>query len=127
MGWAQDGMQAALLGLKDEVRQSVVNRLTTPSAYARFPAFWGPGFDWIPDQDQGGSAAHAFQLMVMQCIGDRIHLLPAWPDDWSVDFKLAGPSGLRVSGRKAAGGKLSYQVEGGQLEEFKILNDRKIN
>ncbi|HBE67372.1 MAG TPA: hypothetical protein DDW52_04410 [Planctomycetaceae bacterium] len=120
-GWAQDGMQAALLGLEREARSSVVNRLTTPSAYARFPAFWGPSFDWIPDQDQGGSAAHAFQLMVMQSIGNRIHLLPAWPEHWTVDFKLNAPSGVSVHGRKEAGQELVYELTGEDSEEFEVV------
>jgi len=90
-GWAQDGIQAALLGLTEAARQSVVRRFTTPSAFARFPAFWGPNADWIPDQDHGCAAMHALQLMAMQSIGDEIHRLPAWPKDWDVEFKLHGP------------------------------------
>ena len=30
-------------------------------------------------------------LTLMQTIGDRILLLPAWPKDWDVDFKLHAP------------------------------------
>lgn len=120
-GWAQDGMQAALLGLKNAARESVIKRLTTPSAYARFPAFWGPGFDWIPDQDQGGSAAHAFQLMAMQCRGNTIYLLPAWPDSWSIDFKLAGPEGIHVRGQRTTDGKLAYQIEGKSAPSFTVI------
>ena len=90
-GWAQDGMQAALLGLTEDARYSVINRLSTPSPYARFPAFWGPGFDWIPDQDQGGSASHALQLMALQFAGATPQKLPAWPEDWSLNGILRGP------------------------------------
>jgi len=96
LGWAQDGMQAALLGLTWEARCSVTKRLSTPGAYARFPAFWGPGFDYLPDQDQGGSATHALQLMLLQCHGEAIHILPAWPADWSVDARLHAPGGRAV-------------------------------
>jgi len=105
-GWAQDGMQAALLGLTEHARRSVVNRLSTPSAYARFPAFWGPGFDWIPDQDQGGSAAHALQLMALQTNGAHASPLAAWPEDWSLEGHLHAPGGqivtLRHEGRAAS-------------------------
>ena len=33
----------------------------------------------------------ALQRMLMQCEGDRILLLPAWPKDWDVSFKLHAP------------------------------------
>jgi len=120
-GWAQDGMQAALLGLTQDARNSVTNRLTVPSAYARFPAFWGPGFDWIPDQDQGGSAAHAFQLMVLQAIGDHLHLLPAWPASWSLDFKLAGPHGTSIQGSKAPGQPPTFTVSGQHKDRVHVV------
>jgi alpha-L-fucosidase 2 len=41
--------------------------------------------------DNGGSGMIALQLMLMQCDGKRIQLLPAWPDDWTADFKLHAP------------------------------------
>ena len=84
-------MQAALLGLTDAARYSISARLTVPSPYARFPVFWGPGFDWVPDQDQGGSATHAFQLMALQERDGTPDLLPAWPEEWSLEAKLHLP------------------------------------
>ncbi|MEI6072753.1 MAG: DUF5703 domain-containing protein [Verrucomicrobiae bacterium] len=95
-GWAQDGMQAALLGLTEDARKSVVRRFSLPSGYSRFPVFWGPNADWIPDQDHGGTAMHALQLMAMQSVGDEIRVLPAWPKDWDVEFKLHAPGKAAV-------------------------------
>jgi hypothetical protein len=34
----------------------------------------------------------------MQCDGKRILLLPAWPKDWSADFKLHAPYQIAVQG-----------------------------
>lgn len=34
----------------------------------------------------------ALQEMLLQTPGDRILLLPAWPKDWNVDFKLHAPA-----------------------------------
>ncbi len=31
------------------------------------------------------------QELLMQTVGDRIHLLPAWPAEWDVDFRLHAP------------------------------------
>ena len=57
----------------------------------RYPTFWGPGHDWVPDHNWGGSGMIGLQEMLMQTMGDRILLFPAWPTDWDVDFKLHAP------------------------------------
>ena len=31
------------------------------------------------------------QEMAMQTIGKKIYILPAWPKEWDVDFKLHAP------------------------------------
>ena len=49
---------------------------------------WGPNFDWIPDQDHGNNIITTLQFMLMQCDGEKIYLLPAWPKGWCVSFKL---------------------------------------
>ena len=36
------------------------------------------------------------QAMVMQTEGDSIYLLPAWPSDWDVDFRLHAPGNTIV-------------------------------
>jgi hypothetical protein len=54
----------------------------------RFPAFWGPGFDWAPDHNWGGSGMIGLQEMLIQTIDDKIYLFPAWPEEWDVHFKL---------------------------------------
>lgn len=123
-GWAQDGMQAALLGRTGDAQYSVTARLTTPSAFARFPSFWGPSFDWIPDQDQGGSAAHAFQLMCLQTIDLRLHVLPAWPEDWSVDFKLNAIGRATVQGSYKPGEGLTFEVTGPEAGQFETIAHR---
>ena len=45
----------------------------------RWPATWGPNFDWLPDQNHGGNLLETTQLMLLQSVGDKILLLPAWP------------------------------------------------
>lgn len=109
-GWRQDAIQAALLGLTDEARAAVVKSLSTSHAGSRFPAFWGPNFDWVPDQDHGGVACLALQRMLMQCDDGRILLLPAWPKDWDVDFRLHAPQQTVVEG----------SVRGGELCDVKV-------
>ncbi len=95
-GWTQDPIQAALLGLTDTAAAYTQQNFATSHQGSRFPAFWGPNFDWIPDQDHGGVSMIALQRMLMQCDGDRILLLPAWPREWNVDFRLHAPHDTTV-------------------------------
>jgi hypothetical protein len=87
--WAQDPIDAALLGRADDAKRDVTLNFTDSNV--RFQAFWKPGHDWIPDLDNGGAGSQALQWMLMQCDGKRIQLLPAWPADWNADFKLHAP------------------------------------
>jgi alpha-L-fucosidase 2 len=102
-GWFQDPIQAAMLGLGREARDLVAHLATTKDPCSRFPAFWGPNFDWVPDQDHGGVLMIALQRMVMHAEPGRLELLPAWPAEWNVDFRLHAPGGRVVSGRWADG------------------------
>jgi hypothetical protein len=90
-GWRQDDIFMAYLGLTDEAREYLVGRARSHDRGERFPAFWGPNYDWTPDQDHGGVLMKTFQAMLLQSDGPRIFLLPAWPKDWNVEFKLHAP------------------------------------
>ena len=96
-GWKQDAIWAARLGLTEEAKSLVSQKLQ--DSKHRFPAFWGPGFDWTPDHNWGGSASIALQEMLLQTDGQKILLLPAWPVDWDVHFKLYAPGNTRVECR----------------------------
>ena len=97
-GWQQDDTQMAFLGLADEARKYVTGRFASKHAGSRFPAFWGPNFDWIPDQDHGGNGLMALQTMLLQTEGRKILLFPAWPKAWDVEFKLHAPFNTTVEG-----------------------------
>lgn len=94
IGWKQDAIWAARLGLTNEAKELISKKLD--SAQKRFPVFWGPGFDWTPDHNWGGSGMIALQEMLLQTTGDEIYLLPAWPADWDVHFKLHAPNNTTV-------------------------------
>ena len=97
-GWQQNAVQAALLGLTAEARRMLVSNAGNKHGGSRFPAFWGPNYDWVPDQCHGGNILSTTQAMLMQTEGDRIILLPAWPPDWNVAFKLHAPRNTTVEG-----------------------------
>jgi hypothetical protein len=98
-GWGQDEIFAAHLGLAEDAARGLTQRFGTWADGFRFPAFWGPNFDWIPDQDHGGSGMIALQSMLLQPVGDKLLILPAWPMDWDVDFKLHAPQSTFVECR----------------------------
>lgn len=86
IGWKQDNIWAACLGLTEEAAR--LNKMKLSASTLRFPAFWGPGYDWTPDHNWGGSGMIGIQEMLLQTVGDKICLFPAWPADWNVHFKL---------------------------------------
>jgi len=111
-GWVQSSMQAAYLGLPRAAAKLVTlnfddkfpcfgnNRFgdhdtTTPPEpghpRARFPAFWETKMDYTPDCDHGANSANGLQSMVLQTNDRQIFLLPAWPEEWDVEFKLHAP------------------------------------
>ena len=130
-GWAQDELNAAYLGMAEEAREHIVDRVFKntptlgrtiacneeniaerayrPSEY-RWPAYWGPNYNWRPDQDEGGVFQNTIQSMLLQYEGDKIFILPAWPKEWNCDFKLNAPGHTTVEGR----------VENGELKDLVV-------
>jgi len=109
-GWRQDDVFMAYLGLADEARKNVVARARSHDPTARFPAFWGPNYDWTPDQDHGGILLKAFQAMLFQTDERKIFLLPAWPAEWDADFKLQAPLQTVVEGSVRKGKIVELRV-----------------
>lgn len=110
-GWRQDDIFMAYLGLTTEARDSVVQRARNKDPESRFPAFWGPNYDWVPDQDHGGVLMKAVQAMLLQTEGREIFLLPAWPKEWDVTFKLHAPYQTTLEGEVRDGELASLRVE----------------
>jgi len=106
--WYQDAVQAALLGYSAEAQTNVTVHFTRYGA--RFPAFWSKGNDEMPDEDNGGNGMHALQSMLLQAEGDKVLVLPAWPRDWDVDFKLHAPRQTIIEGSVRAGSLTSLKV-----------------
>jgi hypothetical protein len=65
---------------------------------SRFPVFWGPNNDWLPDQDHGGGGMSALQYMLVQHQDQKVWLFPAWPKSWDVDFKIHLPGNRILEG-----------------------------
>lgn len=94
IGWKQDNIWAARLGLTAEAWKYTGLKLANSGR--RFPAFWGPGFDWVPDHNWGGSGMIGLQEMLMQTDDRKIFLFPSWPKNIDVHFKLHAPYNTTV-------------------------------
>ena len=106
----------AMLGLTEQAKEWVTKRASPAShSDSRFPAFWNAFHDWVPDMDHGGVLQLALQSMLMQCEGRRIILLPAWPTEWDVDFKLHAPLKTIVEG----------SVRGGRIESLRVTPEQR--
>ncbi len=97
-GYHPDPPQAAMLGLADAAREYAIEYFKYRDPASRFMAFYAAAADWLPNQQTGNVAMLALQKMLMQTEGRRIILLPAWPEDWDVEFKLHAPYNTTVEG-----------------------------
>ena len=95
----------------EEAKKHFVHRVTTNSARGfRWPAYWGPNFDWRPDQCHGGNVQNIIQSMLLQFEGRKIFLAPAWTKDWNCSFKLHAPYQTTLEGR----------IENGQIKDLVV-------
>lgn len=97
-GWTQDGQQAARLGLTDEAKDNLISKIQNSNPNYRFPAIWGPNYDWTPDQCHGANLMITLQDMIVQSYGSKVYLLPAFPKDWNVSFRLYVPDKNIITG-----------------------------
>jgi len=106
--WIQGVVHYAHLGMTGEAREQIIRKLD--DGPYRFPAFWPPLIDWAPDHNWGGMGMIGLQEMLMQTYGTRILLLPAWPEDWNVAFRLHAPEQTTVEAK----------VVNSQVEDLKV-------
>jgi hypothetical protein len=113
VSWEQSAIFCARLGLIDEAAAYTIKKMQDSGC--RYPTFWGPGHDWVPDHNWGGSGMIGMQEMVMQVDERKIHLLPAWPKDWDVSFKLHAPYNTTVEA----------VYKNGKIESLKITPENR--
>lgn len=101
VSWYQHAIFCARLGLKKEAAELTIRKMKDSGR--RFPTWWGPGCDWVPDHNWGGSGMIGLQEMIMQCYGDSIYIGAGLPEDWSVKFKLHAPKQTIVEGEISKG------------------------
>lgn len=118
--WHQDGIQLARMGMTKAAAEYNIKKLK--DSPRRYPTFWGPGHDWVPDHNWGGSGMIGLQEMLMQTFDKKIILFPAWPKNWDVEFKLHAPyqTTVEVIYKKGKIEKLKITPES-RKEDVKIM------
>lgn len=124
-GWQHYDVNAAFLGLTEEAKKLLVDRANDKNSACRFPAFWGPNYDWIPDQDHGSNILIALQAMLLQTYKEKLILFPAWPKEWDVRFKLHAPKNTVIEGEAIKGEIIALKVTPKQRKQDLIVMDIK--
>ncbi len=114
-GWSQDDIFYAYMGETEKAKNAVVERAKGKDPRVRFPAFWGPNYDWTPDQDHGGVLMKAVQSLLLQTDDNTLRLFPAWPGEWNVRFKLHAPENTVIEG----------EYRDGKLKDLKVTPDSR--
>jgi len=113
--WTQDQIHWAYAGNALEAQEGLIERFSHASTQCRFPLYGVRQPDSAPDFDHFGSGSTALQRMLVQEVGDKIHLLPAWPADWDANFKLHLSKQTIISG----------EVVNGELKEWHIYPESR--
>jgi alpha-L-fucosidase 2 len=116
-GWHPESIMAAMVGLTDSVKMEVIWALNRPVPEQRFPGFFKSTHDGTPDVQHSSVAATALQRMILQDVGNKIVIIPAWPADWNCDFKLYAKQNTIVEGK----------FINGKIETLKVTPESRKN
>jgi hypothetical protein len=113
--WTQDQIDWAYAGNAKEAAKGLVSRFRISSTMCRFPLYGREGPDSCPDLDHFGSGSTALQRMLVQEVPGKILLLPAWPKEWDVNFKLHAMQNTTVEG----------EVKDGKIIRIKVVPEAR--
>lgn len=125
--WHHDILSAALLGQTNDAKSELIkictytNPIDNKNNSLRFIGFLGPGHDYSPDLDHGGVIMSALQFMLLQESGDNILLLPAFPKNWNVNFKLHAAGQSTVWASYENGKMINSRIESRTNKTLKLL------
>ena len=117
--WQSNLANTAAMGLMDEARNRAIFKLSDGASACRYPAFFGPGHDWMPDHNWGGTGMVGLQEMLVASdpvAQGKIYLLPAWPKTWDVRFRLHTSEKTIVEG----------EVKNGKLIQLSVIPQSRL-
>jgi len=126
VGWCQDVVDAAMLGLTQDASAMVRERAQATSQY-RFSGFAQKYQDYSPSADHFGFMRTSMHYMLLSPLDDTSNgmlLFPAWPVlEWDVEFKLHAPLQTTVEAA-CTNGTLTRLVvtPPSRRQDFQVLN-----
>ncbi len=121
--WTQDQIHWAYAGNAMEAKEGLEHRFRVAATQCRFPMYGRPVPDACPDFDHFGSGSIALQRMLVQEANGKILLLPAWPAEWDVDFKLHLEQRTVISGKVLNGELMDWSIEPASRKQDVVLFD----
>jgi hypothetical protein len=113
--WTQDQIMYAYAGMSEEAKEGLIHRWSAYSTHMLLPMFGAEVPDHVPDFDHNGSGSIALQRMVVQEVGDRIYVLPAWPAEWDGSFRLRLKNNAVIQGA----------VKNGKIESLNVSPENR--
>ena len=91
--WTEERSEKALKNALEEVKPSLELALKSQG----FPQFWGSDFSVLPPvQDKVDELVNALRPMLIEATGKRVCILPGWPIDQDISFRIDTITGLGV-------------------------------
>lgn len=106
-----DTIHAACLGFTETARKRLEGALSASPHGSGPPRFRGRDLEAGVQGAQGFVPMIALQRMLLQSRGRSLHLLPAWPKEWGVDFRIHAPDNTVLSGRWSGGEWIALEVD----------------
>jgi len=119
--WSYDPIQAARLGLRNEVRSTLIQLTEKYQTFINGYANWGgkTGEFYI---EQQGVVAAALQEALVQDYDGVIRINPAFPKEWDVNGQVYVRGKARIAVRIAGGEVMGIVIEAGSTGRLKVRN-----
>ena len=119
--WSFDPIQAARLGLRDEVRSTMIRLTEKYQTFVNGYANWGGTSGEFYIEQQGVVAAALNEALVEDYDG-LIRINPGFPNDWDVQGEVAVRGNTRVDVSVVGGAVKEVAITAGSSEKLKIRN-----
>ena len=119
--WSFDPIQAARLGLRDEVQSTLIKLTETYQTFINGYANWGGTSGEFYIEQQGVVAAALNEALVQDYDG-LIRINPAFPSDWDVQGEVAVRGNTRVEVSVSHGAVKEVIIRAGSSAKLKIRN-----
>jgi len=119
--WSFDPVQAARLGLSEQVRSTLIALTQRYQNYLNGFANWGgPAGEFYVEQE--GNVALALAEALVQDYDGLIRIAPAVPSEWNFEGSVWVRNRTRVDVQVAAGVPTTVAIEAGATETLRIRN-----